>query len=100
MAWYADMLGDLVSFTLIMWCVVIILAAVCDHFDDFTKPGYYGLYMFSWMWHRVFWVIAITSMLDIVHYLLAARQWHLFFVLQNGLFLLITAVFIIKALRK
>lgn len=99
-AWYWDMLFDLVSFSLIMCCIVVVLDVVSIHFTDFKKHGYYELYVFTWMWHRVFWVIAITSALDIIHFMLAARQWEWYFLVQNALFLIISCYFIFKAFWK
>lgn len=98
--WYWDYLGDIVSFTFLMGTVVVILEVVYAHFADFRKKGYYALYTFTWMWHRVFWVILLTSVLDLIHYLLAARQIEWFFLGINGVFLVLTAIFIYKAFKR
>ena len=98
--WYWDYLGDLISFSFLMLAVVLILQPVYYHFRHLSKNSYQHLFVFTKMWHRVFWVIFVTSILDILHYVLAARQFEYFFLVQNAVFLLMTGYFIYKAYRK
>lgn len=98
--WYWDYLGDLSSFAFLMLAVVLILQPVYYHFKALSTNTYQHLYVFTKMWHRVFWVIFVTSILDIIHYVLAARQIEQFFLIENGIFLFMTGYFIYKAYRK
>jgi hypothetical protein len=98
--WYWDYLGDLFSFAFLMLAIVLILQPIYYHFKLLSGNTYSHLYVFTKMWHRVFWVIFVTSVLDIIHYVLAARQFEKFFLIQNGIFLIMTAYFIYKAYRK
>lgn len=95
--WYWDYLGDLCSFSFLMLAVVLILHPVYYHFKEIQHAP---LYVFTKMWHRVFWVIFVTSVLDVLHYVLAARQIEQYFLIQNGVFLIMTGYFIYKAYRK
>lgn len=98
LGWYTDYLCDLISFSLLMYAVIVILKPIKLHFLEDEKRNW--LYGFVKMWHRVFWVIFITSLLDIVHFVIAARQFDKFFLIQNGLFLIMTGYFIYKLYRK
>jgi hypothetical protein len=100
LGWYTDYLGDLCSFSILMYCVISILSPLAMYFkwkNDFT---HHSLFIFSMLWIRLFQVVFITSLLDIVHFVLAARQWELFFLIQNGIYLLMTGYLIYKAYRK
>lgn len=96
--WYTDYLCDLCSFSFLMAAVIVILKPISVHF--FTEEIHSWLYGFVKMWHRVFWVIFVTSLLDIVHFIIAARQIEWFFLAQNGIFLLMTGFFIYKLYRR
>lgn len=98
--WYWDYLGDLISFSLLMYCVVLVLKPVYIHFRDTPVQAHTGLFIFTKLWHRIFLVIFVTSILDIIHYVLAARQIQQFFLIQNAVYLIMTGYFIFKAYHK
>lgn len=96
-AWYAKHLSELFSFSMLMWCFCRILTPIEKHLEDSIWIGKNGLYVFVKMWHRVLWVVAITSVFDIVHYVISFRQFQLFFLIQNTIFFVVSIHFIFKA---
>lgn len=100
LGWYTDYLGDLCSFSILMYCVVSILDPLSKYFKSKEDTAHRSLFIFSMLWITLFKVIFITSLLDVLHFVLAARQWDLFFLVQNGVYLLMTGFLIYKAYRK
>lgn len=98
--WYSKHIAELASFSLLMLMVCYIMKGIEQYFMEKPGESYTGIFIFVKTWHRLFWVIAITSLLDLIHYLLAFKRLEEFFLIQNGLYLMITAFFIYKAFRK
>lgn len=99
-AWYAKHLSDLFSFMLLMFCIVSILRPVEKHLQDSRWVGHNAMLTFVKLWHRIFFVVAITGALDIVHYFISFKQTQWFFLAQNGVFFLMTFFYLFKAYRK
>lgn len=99
-AWYTKHICELVSFTLIMLCVCYILKPVEKHLMEVKWVGHNALLVFVKVWHRIFWVVVIISLLDLVHYIISFRQTEWFFLIQNGIFFLMTAYYLFKAYKK
>jgi len=99
-AWYAKLLCDMISFTLIMMCICFVLQPVESHMKNSEWKGHNAIYIFVKVWHRVFWVVVVISVLDIAHYLLSFRQTEWFFLVQNGIFFIMTSYYLYKAYRK
>lgn len=95
--WYADYLGDLCSYSLFMLCLITVMKPVYRHFENMQDTVHHRMFIFTRLWHRLFWVITITSFVDVIHFILAARQIEAVFLIQNIAFLLVTVVLIIKA---
>ena len=99
-AWYAKHLSELFSYSVLMFCFCFILQAVEYQLEKIGGIWLAALYVFVKMWHRLLWVVAVTSVLDIVHYVISFRQFQLFFLIQSFLFLIATIYFIFKAYYK
>lgn len=99
-AWYTKHICELLSYTLFVLCVCYILKPVEHHLQDVKWVGHNALLVFVKVWHRIFWVVVITSCLDITHYLLSFRQTEWFFLIQNLIFFLMTGYYFFKAYRK
>jgi hypothetical protein len=99
-AWYAKHICELLSFSLLMLCVCFILKPVEEHLKTVQWVGHNSLHTFVKVWHRIFWVVFLVSGLDLVHYILAFRHIEWFFLIQNGLFFLLTIFYLFKAYRK
>jgi len=99
-SWYSKMLCDMTSFLLLMLCVCAILKPVEKHFENVQWVGHNALFIFVKVWHRIFWVVVIISALDIAHFLLSFRQTEWFFLIQNGIFFLMTSYYLYKAYKR
>jgi len=98
--WYTKMLCEMLSFSLLMLCVCAILKPVEKHFETVQWVGHNALFIFVKVWHRIFWVVVVISGLDIFHFLLSFRQTEWFFLIQNGVFFLMTSYYLYKAYRR
>jgi len=99
-AWYAKHLSDLFGFSLLMFCVVFILRPVEKHLQNSEWVGHNAMLTFVKLWHRIFFVVAITGLMDIVHYAISFKQTQWFFLVQNAIFFLMTFYYLFKAYRK
>jgi hypothetical protein len=99
-AWYAKHVCELISFSLLMLCVCFILRPVEKHLSEVKWVGHNAIFVFVKVWHRIFWVIFFTSILDTINYLISFKQAEWFFLIQNGLFLIMTSYYLYKAFRK
>lgn len=99
-AWYAKDLCDLFSFAALMLCVVYIFKPIEKHLAASQWIGHNAMLVFVKMWHRIFFVVAVTGGLDIIHYLLSFKQTHWFFLVQNAIFFIMTFYYLFKAYRK
>ena len=99
-AWYAKHVCDLLSFSLLMLCVCSILKPVENHLKEASWVGHNAMYVFVRVWHRIFLIVFIVSCLDLVHYIISFRQMEWFFLIQNGLFFIMTSFYLYKAYKK
>jgi hypothetical protein len=99
LSWYADYLGDLLSFSLFMLCIITVMKPIYVHFERLQDTVHHRLYVFTRLWYRLFNVIFIISVIDVFHFILAARQSEIIFLSQNILFLLLTIGLTYKAYR-
>lgn len=97
--WMFKYYGELISYSFMMLAICYVLNPIEQHLKE-KMNSYYGLYIFVRMWHRVFWVIFFTSILDIINYALSFKRNEYFFLIQNGLFLILTCYFIYKTYKK
>ena len=97
--WLAKHYGELVSYSFMMLAICYVLNPIERHFRE-KRTSFFALYIFTRMWHRVFWVIFFTSLLDIVNYALSFKRNEYFFLIQNGLFLILTCYFIYKTYKR
>ncbi len=98
--WYADYLGDLLSFSLFMCCIIAVMNPICKHFEKLQDTIHHRLYIFTKLWYSLFKVIGVISLIDVAHFIIAARQLEIVFLLQNILFLLLTIGLTYKAYRR
>jgi len=99
-AWYAKHICELVSFTLIMCCVCFVLKPVEKHLQEAQWIGHNSLLVFVKVWHRIFTLIVIISLLDLLHYVASFRQTEWFFLIQNAIFFILTGYYLFKAYKK
>lgn len=99
-AWYAKHICELLSFSLIMCCFCYILKPVEKHLQEVKWVGHNSLLVFVKVWHRIFVLVVIISLLDIVHYIASFRQNEWFFLIQNAIFFILTGYYLFKAYKK
>lgn len=99
-SWYSKHICELLSFTLIMLCVCYILKPVEHHLKEVKWVGHNALLVFVKVWHRIFWVVVIISLLDLLQYIISFRQTEWFFLIQNAIFFLMTGYYLFKAYKK
>jgi hypothetical protein len=99
-AWYSKHICELVSFCLLMLCVCYVLKPVEKHLMEVEWPGHNSILTFVKVWHRIFWVVAVTAILDVVNYFLTYKRCQEFFLLQNAIFLIMTGYYLFKAYKK
>lgn len=99
-AWYAKHISELISFSLLMLCVCCILKPVKQHLKSVIWLGHNTLLTFVSVWHRIFMIVFLVSILDLIHYFIAFRRIEWFFLVQNGLFFLLTIFYLFKAFKK
>lgn len=100
LTWYAKLLSDQISFSLIMACVIFILKPIILYIEKSEWIGKNPMLIFAKLWQRIFIVILIVSIADIFHYILAFKQSQIFFLIQNGLFIALTSYYLYKAYRR
>lgn len=98
--WYVKMLGGMLSFSCTMFLITTILGPVQRHLQGAKWIGHNSLLAFVVMWRRIFIVVAATSLVDAIHFILAFQRFEWLFLLQNGLFFLLTFIMIYKAFTK
>jgi len=94
-AWYLKDCGELLSFTSLVLVVCLLLNLIEKKVEE---P--YEVVFFINLWQVVFWVIFYSSILDFTHYIIAFKQIQWFFLIQSGLFLLISCNTICKAYKQ
>jgi hypothetical protein len=99
-AWYSKHICELVSFTLVMSCVCFILKPVERHLQEVKWVGHNSILVFVKVWHRIFTLVVIISLLDILHYVISFRQTEWFFLIQNAIFFILTGYYLFKAYKK
>lgn len=99
-AWYAKHICDLLSFSLLMVCVCSILKPVEKHLRDAKWVGHNSMFIFVRVWHRIFFIVVVVSVLDLIHYFISFRQTDWYFLIQNGFFFIMTSYYLYKAYRK
>lgn len=99
-AWHTKHICELLSFTLMMLCVCYVLKPVEHHLQDVKWVGHNALLVFVKVWHRIFWVVVVISLLDLLHYIISFRQTEWFFLIQNGIFFIMTGYYLFKAYKK
>lgn len=100
LGWYTNYLGSLCSFSIFALCLIVVQQTLRNYFYSIKDTAHYNLFNFSNLWLRLFKVVFLTSLLDIIHFLLAARQWQIFFLIQSGGYLIATAVLIYKTYKR
>lgn len=98
--WYVKDLGDLSSFSLLMVMVYMVLIPVRNHLKEAQWVGHNRLLNFVTLWHRLFLIIIIASIFDIVHYILAFRQLEWYFLILNGGYLVMSLYYIQKLWKR
>lgn len=100
LAWYLKDCGDLISFSMIVLVVCLLLNLIEKYLKSDHWTGNLEITNFVNLWQLVFWIIFFSSVLDFVHYLIAFKQIQWFFLIQSGLFLIVSCHYICKAYRK
>lgn len=98
--WYVKDIGEALSFTAMMMTICFILKPIEKHLKEAKWVGHNSMMIFVKMWYRVFTVVIVISILDLIHYLLSYRHSEWFFLISNGIFLFFTVYYIYKAYRK
>lgn len=94
-AWYLKDCGELLSFT----CLVLVVCLLLNLIEKKVEEPYEVIFFIN-LWQVVFWVIFYSSILDLAHYVMAFKQIQWFFLIQSGLFLLISCNTICKAYKQ
>jgi len=99
-AWYLKDIGEMISYSVIMFIVTLVLKPIESHLEDVKWSGHLGLLSFVKLWHRFFFVIFVISVFDLGHYVLAFKQSEVFFLVLNGFFVVLTGRYAYKIYRK
>lgn len=95
-AWYIKDICEALSFSFLMLTICFILKAVERHLEEVDWRGSNKMLAFTKTWHRIFYVVFITSIFDLAHYLISFKQTEWFFLILNGFFLFLTAYYIYR----
>lgn len=98
--WYVKDIGDLLSFSLLMLTVVMILFPVIKHLKEVKWVGHNQLLIFVTLWHRLFLIVLVSSVFDLIHYLIAFRQVEWYFLILNGGYVVMSIYFIQKLWKR
>ena len=100
--WYVKDIGDLLSYSLQMLMVCYILIPVKNHFEEVVEDGknFNKLLIFVTMWLRLFQTIFVTSLFDLLHYIIAFKHIQIYFLTLNGIYFFVSVYFIRKIIWK
>ena len=94
--WYVKDIGDQFGFILLMALVVYVMGIVIEHLKNYDWHGHNFVLEFARVWRRVFYVVLLISIFDLLNYLLSFRQSERIFLIENLLYWLLSGYYLYK----
>jgi len=98
--WYYLFLGDMISYSCLWLWICSTIRPLKNHLKELAWIGHNPYLVFSTLWYNIFLICFVSSLLDIIHYLLAFKTFEWWFVVQTSAFTLTSVVLICKSYFK